>query len=192
MSSGNWTLAQADSLSNAEAIGVVDEIIDANTFVVVTHGYTSKLSGLTADTVYYLDPSTAGALTATKPTTIGQIAKAILYAKSATEVYVYDRTGVEVERDWIFFKENHVITSAEDTTGFFTLSQVPSTASIVSATVVSGPQQVNTDAPNRSATPDFQILGSSSDEFHFNNNGSATGLSAHLKAGHEVMVEYMY
>ncbi len=193
MQTGTWVLAQANTASNAEAIGVVDEVIDVNTYVVVTHGVTTKLTGLTLDTVYYLDTATPGLLTTTVTNTVGQIAKPILYAKSATEAYIYDRIGIEVAaNDPVSYSENHVITAGEVTVGFFTLTNVPNNKTLVECTVVGGPKQVNLDYANRTATADYAILGVANDEFHFNNNGAGTGLSEHLIAGHEVMVTYNY
>ena len=193
LNSGAWALAQANNAANAEAIGVVNDVINTNEFVVVTHGVCTNLSGLTADTVYFLDATTAGALAAVPPTTVGHVAKAVLYAKTTTEAYVYDRIGVEVAAaDPVAYKEHHVITAAEVTSGFFTLNNVPALASLVEATVVGGPEQVNFDGIGRSATADFRILGGGNDEFHFNNNGLATGLSEDMAEGHEIMITYTY
>jgi len=193
MSGNSWVLAQANSATNAEAIGVVNEVIDTNTFVVVTHGSCLNLTGLTGDTVYYLDPVTPGALTTIVPSSTGQVAKAILYAKSATEAYVYDRIGIEVAADDpVPYREHHVITASEETAGFFVLMNVPSSTLLVSATPVGGPEQVNQDTPGRTAMPDYQILGVGSDEFHFNNNGVASGLSENMVAGHEIIIDYSY
>jgi hypothetical protein len=79
-----YALAQADSEANAEVIGIVTTVTDANNFIYKTNGMITGLSGLTAETVYYLSPSSAGALTATEPTTIGQVSKPILIATSTT------------------------------------------------------------------------------------------------------------
>jgi len=155
MQAGNWVLAQANNASNAEAIGVVDEVIDVNTFVVVTHGVTTKLTGLTADTVYYLDTTTAGLLTIVVPNAVGQIAKPILYAKSVTNAYIYDRIGIEIaSNDPVSFSENHVITAGEVTAGFFILTNVPNDTTLVECVVVGGPKQVNIDYANRVVTPE--------------------------------------
>lgn len=83
--SGNYVLAQADSEANAEALGFVSEVVDANTFVLLQAGLLEAgLAGLTAGTVYYLDPSTAGEITATEPA----ISKPVLVAASATTGWV--------------------------------------------------------------------------------------------------------
>ena len=64
----NWVKAQANTDAGSEARGVVVEIVDANNFIVVTHGF-ADLTGLTANTQYYISAATAGFLTSTPPTT---------------------------------------------------------------------------------------------------------------------------
>lgn len=60
--------AQANSVANARAIGIVTAVADANNFTVTMHGYiTTGVPAASAGTVCYLDPSTAGALTSTPP-----------------------------------------------------------------------------------------------------------------------------
>ena len=83
-----WTDAQADSESNAETLALVSAVADTDNFTAATHGYVSTLSGLTAGTKYYLDPSSSGSMTATKPSTPGEIAKGVFFAVSTTAGYV--------------------------------------------------------------------------------------------------------
>jgi hypothetical protein len=59
------------------------------------NGYVSGLSGLTAGTTYYLDASTAGALTSTEPLTTGYISKPVLIADSTTSGYVIESRGIQ-------------------------------------------------------------------------------------------------
>lgn len=74
-----YALAKADSAANAEVVGIVSRVIDANNFVMTTEGVTTTgVPTNTAGTVYFLDPTTAGAVTATKPSTIGQVVKPVL------------------------------------------------------------------------------------------------------------------
>lgn len=96
---GAYAKAQADSAANAEAIGIVTVVTDANNFTVTQVGYTTLLSGLTANTTYFLDPTTAGTLTATEPSTDGQISKPMLYATSTTAGWVYDYRGIAIASD---------------------------------------------------------------------------------------------
>lgn len=91
-----YTKAKADSAADAEVVGIVSVVTDANTFTLVTEGQITGLSSLTANTVYYLDPTTAGALTATEPTTSGQVSKPILIAYSTTAGYFFNFRGIVV------------------------------------------------------------------------------------------------
>ena len=82
-----YAKAQADTAAKAEAIGVVDSV-NGDDFVVVQAGLITTISGLSAGTVYYLDPSTAGAYTSTEPSTAGQVSKPVLIAVSSTAAWV--------------------------------------------------------------------------------------------------------
>ena len=81
---GVYALAQADSAANAEVIGIVSAVAGVNDFTLLMEGYVSGLSGLTANTMYFLSASSAGALTATEPSTVGQVSKPLLFAVSTT------------------------------------------------------------------------------------------------------------
>lgn len=67
---GQFTLAEADTAANADVVGIVTNVIDANNFVLTTHGFVT-ISVLPGGTVagdnLYLDPAVAGALTLTDP-----------------------------------------------------------------------------------------------------------------------------
>lgn len=102
---GNWlkltgvdsyALAKADSAADAEVAGLVSSVIDSNNFVVAEEGLVTGLSGLTADTVYFLDPSTAGAMTTTEPSALGQVTKPIFQAISTTSGYVRNVRGIVI------------------------------------------------------------------------------------------------
>ena len=86
---GQFTKAQADSAANAEVIGIVTVVTDANNFTVTTEGYiTTGVPTNTAGTVYFLSPSSAGAMTATEPSTIGQVSLPLLTViTSATKAF---------------------------------------------------------------------------------------------------------
>jgi hypothetical protein len=91
-----YTKAQANSAANAEVVGVVDRVVNTNTFYLRTTGRIVGLSGLVSGSVYFLSPSAAGALTATEPTTVGQVSRAVLVADSATSGYLYNNHGAVV------------------------------------------------------------------------------------------------
>lgn len=74
-----YTKAQADSAANAEVVGMVTAVADANNFTITTHGYvTTGVPAGTVGTVLFLSESTAGALTATVPTGTGQVSLPVL------------------------------------------------------------------------------------------------------------------
>lgn len=93
--------AQADSTSTSDVLGLVydtsitasatgnvlcDGILEATTgqWDAVTGG----AGGLTAGSKYYLDPSTAGMLTTTAPTTAGQVVAVVGVAISTTQLKI--------------------------------------------------------------------------------------------------------
>lgn len=92
-----WAKAKADVDATSEVLGVVSAVAGANDFTVTQLGYISGLSGLTAGTTYYLSAATAGALTATAPTTAGQVSKPVYVAVSTTEAYVIHSRGAVIE-----------------------------------------------------------------------------------------------
>lgn len=88
-----YATAQADTAANAEVVGIVSTVGSANSFILTTHGYVTGLSGLTAGVTYFLSPSSPGTLTATEPSTVGQISKPVLIADSTTSGYFYNMRG---------------------------------------------------------------------------------------------------
>lgn len=88
-----WTKAKADSDTTADALGVVESSTDANNFVIVYNGKITGLSGLTANTPYFLSSSVAGGITSTEPTG-ANVSKPILYAISTTEAIVTIERGL--------------------------------------------------------------------------------------------------
>ena len=88
--------AQADSSANAEVVGMVIAVADADNFTLLTEGYFTTLSGLTANTTYFLSPSSAGAYTATEPSTAGQVSKPLFRAISTTSGYFFNQRGMVI------------------------------------------------------------------------------------------------
>jgi hypothetical protein len=91
-----WVKALADTSANGSMVGVVDRVINANTFYLRLTGKITGLSGLTSGTTYYLSTTTPGALTPTAPSTVGQLYRPVLVADSATSGYVYNDGGMVV------------------------------------------------------------------------------------------------
>jgi pectate lyase-like protein len=92
----SWVKALADTSANGSMVGVVDRVINANTFYLRLTGKITGLSGLTSGTTYYLSTTTPGALSPTAPSTVGQLYRPVLVADSATSGYVYNDAGMVV------------------------------------------------------------------------------------------------
>ena len=80
--------AKADNATDAEVCGYVTVVTDANNFTYVTGGPVT--AGVPSSLgVYFVDPSTAGAVTLTEPTTNGQISKPCLIVTHASTSAVF-------------------------------------------------------------------------------------------------------
>jgi hypothetical protein len=88
-----YAVAQADTAADCEIVGIVSVVTDANNFTLLTAGVITTLSGLTAGTVYFSDPSVAGGYTSTAPTTAGQIRKPVLVAINTTSANFVNYLG---------------------------------------------------------------------------------------------------
>jgi hypothetical protein len=95
-----YVKAQADTEANAEVLGIVSKVTDANTFDLVTQGFvdlTGYAAGAFSDgSVYYLSNSVAGGLTLTEPTTPGQVSKPIWYPVTTYTGYFANMRGMIV------------------------------------------------------------------------------------------------
>lgn len=89
-----YVLAMADNAANADVVGIVSAVADANNFTIITGGVVSTLSGLTAGTSYFLSSTIAGAYTPTEPTAASAISKPVLMALSSTSAIFYNWRGI--------------------------------------------------------------------------------------------------
>jgi hypothetical protein len=92
-----YVKAQANSLANAQAVGVVIQVIDANNFILQTDAY--NVGALTADDlgnplvaahVYYLSSTVAGKITLNSPTGANTYSKPIYVSEQ-----VFGTTGID-------------------------------------------------------------------------------------------------
>lgn len=96
-----YTQSQADSVANAEVVGIVSSVPTANTFTIVTEGWTTLTAlpvGATAGDTLWLSDATPGLLTLTEPTAAGSVSKPVgTVIDAATKlVYIHNYRGVEV------------------------------------------------------------------------------------------------
>lgn len=88
---GQYVKAQADTMAHLLSVaGVVESVPDANTFILVESGVCTGLS-LTEGSTYWVDASTAGAVTATEPT----FSRPILIALTTTTGLIIDQAAVD-------------------------------------------------------------------------------------------------
>jgi hypothetical protein len=70
--------AQADTEVNSETVGVVTTVVNANSFKYVSSAIQLAYAPVgTPGSAVWLDPTVAGGMTTTKPSTIGQVARAL-------------------------------------------------------------------------------------------------------------------
>jgi hypothetical protein len=96
LNGSTYAKALATAANTAEVVGVVSRVIDASTFELTLSGEISGLSGLTPGEVYFLSAATAGALTVTEPSVVGQVSLPVGVASSASTLYVAPKRGVVV------------------------------------------------------------------------------------------------
>jgi len=110
LNGGTYALAQADTAVKSEVIGIISSS-ETNAFFITQVGYVTGLPSLpyVAGTLYYLDPATPGALTATKPVTVGQYVAPLFIADSTTSGYFFCNTGEEVGGGSSSFTWNEVL-----------------------------------------------------------------------------------
>jgi len=89
----SYVKAKADSATNAEVVGIVSAVADANNFTLTVIGDITGLSGLSAGSVYFLSDATAGLLTVTEPTAINSVSKPLFIAHSTTAGYFFNWRG---------------------------------------------------------------------------------------------------
>lgn len=101
---GTFLKAKADALETSRIVGLlVDGVAGGGTVGVQMSGVltastlqwdgaTGGSGGLTFDTIYYLSPTTAGLLTTTAPSTVGQTVVPVGLALSTTKMKILDRS----------------------------------------------------------------------------------------------------
>ena len=174
-SSGTWIKAQADSAANAGTLGIVCEIIDANTFVYQYGGILAAGTWTNGES-YFLSPTTAGAII-TEPAswTIGQVRE---FLGSGTPEGLLVEIDVGDEIGSVSADEKVKFDAADPTAGYLSEKVVPGANIAISegtgadenklkiavtglaAVALSGSYNSLTDRPTIPATADlpFQSL----------------------------------
>ncbi len=91
-----YTKAQADSAANAETLGLIESATGSD-FTIVYFGKLSLTAhGFTVGDVIFLSAGTAGLLTATEPSTAGQVSKPVALALDADNLLVTNMRGIQL------------------------------------------------------------------------------------------------
>ena len=131
-SGGSYNKAIADGEYNGEFLGLVSTVIDSDNFYLTQAGYVSGLTSLSANTTYFLSPTTAGQITETEPSTYGQIDKAVLIAISSTEGWVLPYPGSVVSSGSTTGSQVEGFTiNGDDTTTGFTINHNRNTRDVI-------------------------------------------------------------
>lgn len=94
MNGGTAVKAQADSITNANAIGICVSKASASVCNIQVCGFTDAIfSGLSINTPYFLSATTAGALTTTAPTASGHVVYFFGKAYTATR-FVIEKNSI--------------------------------------------------------------------------------------------------
>ena len=93
-----YAKAKADSESTADVVGIVSAVAGNDDFTFCTGGkMTTGVPAVAAGTVLFLSDATAGALTATEPTTAGHISLPVaIVTENAVSMVVYSWRGAVV------------------------------------------------------------------------------------------------
>lgn len=94
LNGSTYAKAKADAANTAEVVGMVSRVIDSDTFEITLSGEVSGLSGLTVGEVYFLSAATAGAVSSTEPSVVGQVSLPVGVANSTTSMYVQPKRGI--------------------------------------------------------------------------------------------------
>jgi len=92
--STDFTKAQADTEANSQVVGMV-ESVQGDDFVLTQVGFIDTVTGLIAGDTYYLSSITPGAITNTKPTTIGEFVVPVFITETTTSGYVLSQFPLE-------------------------------------------------------------------------------------------------
>jgi hypothetical protein len=101
LNGSTYTYAIANATNTAEVAGLIYKIVDTNTFLVCLSGEVASVGAnliegggsLVAGETYFLSPTTAGKITTSDPTVVGQVSKPIGVARSTTAFEFFNMRG---------------------------------------------------------------------------------------------------
>jgi len=94
--SGQYTLAQADTGDNSAVIGIVSDVVDANTFKITKIGEMTLTTGFPVGDSLWLSATTPGLITNIEPTVNGQVAQPLGYVVATNAIDVKIQRGNDI------------------------------------------------------------------------------------------------
>jgi len=94
--SGQYTLAQADTGDNSAVIGIVSDVVDANTFKITKIGEMTLTTGFPIGDSLWLSATTPGLITNIEPTVNGQVAQPLGYVVATNAIDVKIQRGNDI------------------------------------------------------------------------------------------------
>lgn len=97
-SAGLYVTAQADTVEDAEVVGVVIDVLSVDSFILQQAGYIASgqdvFSGLIPGNPYFLDPNVAGNMLDTDVTVDGQVSRPVFVAETTGSGWVIPYRGI--------------------------------------------------------------------------------------------------
>lgn len=125
---GEYTLAQADTPANADVVGFVASVTNANEFIIGTGGFfnlNALPGGAVAGDNLWLDETTPGALSLTQPTSTGTVSQPLARVIDASSKLVFWNNWRGIENQAVpVGNANYTVNSDETIISWFT-AEVP-------------------------------------------------------------------
>jgi hypothetical protein len=119
-----YVKAQADNVTDAEVIGVV-QTSTSTTFTFTSSGFLLWTAhGFTSGDVLFLSPTIAGTLQNTNPATIGQVSRPIAQVLDANNLRLFDYRGISVGADNTAKNDRTFVTIANESASLANSRQV--------------------------------------------------------------------
>ena len=94
-----YAKAIGTSFVTSQVAGLVVEVVDVDTFIIQSEGWTTEFAGKTGAALYWLSDATAGLITVTKPTLSSSFTRPCFVAVNATNGWILENRQHELNDD---------------------------------------------------------------------------------------------
>lgn len=115
-----YVLSEADVAADSDVDGFVAASVDANTFSLQSDGYGDFFTGLVAGSDYFESATVQGGITATEPSTAGQVSKPLLHAVTTTGGWIQNMRGLvipaaaTITKEFVLLADGTALATGED------------------------------------------------------------------------------